>query len=101
MATTWNLQTVNTGADGSVTIQGNDNLPMGVYRIEEQENPAVSKMAVPFLVSVPLTNPAGDGWVYNVHVFPKNQTKPGSDIDKFVPELENKHDTADISQSVK
>ena len=99
--TTWNIQTVTTGADGSITIQGNDNLPMGVYRIEEQTNPAVAEKAGPCLVSVPLTNPAGDGWIYNVHVFPKNQIKPGPDIDKFVTELENKHDTADISESVK
>lgn len=74
---------------------------MGVYRIEEQTNPAVAEKADPCLVSIPLTNPAGDGWIYNVHVFPKNQIKPGPDIDKFVTELENKHDTADISESVK
>ena len=99
--TTWNIQIITTGADGSVTIQGNDNLPMGVYRIEEQTNPAVAEKADPCLVSIPLTNPAGDGWIYNVHVFPKNQIKPGPDIDKFVTKLENKHDTADISESVK
>lgn len=44
--------------------------------------------------------PAGDGRNYNVHVFPKNKIKPGTDIDKFVTELENKHDTADIFESV-
>lgn len=99
--TTWNIQTVTTGADGSVTISGNSNLPMGVYKVEEQTNPAVAVKADPCLVSVPLTNPAGDGWIYNVHIFPKNQIKPGPDIDKFVTELENKHDTADISESVK
>ncbi|MFR3144934.1 isopeptide-forming domain-containing fimbrial protein [Eubacterium sp. AM05-23] len=98
---TWNIQTVTTGADGSVTIRGNSNLPMGVYKVEEQTNPAVAVKADPCLVSVPLTNPTGDGWIYNVHVFPKNKIKPGPEIDKFVTELENKHDTADISESVK
>lgn len=98
---TWNIQTVTTGADGSVTIRGNSNLPMGVYKVEEQTNPAVAAKADPCLVSVPLTNPTGDGWIYNVHVFPKNKIKPGPEIDKFVTELENKHDTADISESVK
>lgn len=98
---TWNIQTVTTGTDGAVTIRGNDNLPMGIYQVEELANSAVAVKAEPFLVSVPLTNPTGDGWIYNVHVFPKNQIKPGPDIDKFVTELENKHDTADISESVK
>ncbi|MEG1331883.1 MAG: SpaH/EbpB family LPXTG-anchored major pilin, partial [Eubacterium sp.] len=99
--TGWNIKTVTTGEDGSVTISGNDNLPMGVYRVEEQDNPAVAQKAAPCLVSVPLTNPVGDGWIYNVHVFPKNQIKPGPDIDKFVTDLGNKHDTSDISESVK
>lgn len=99
--TTWNIQTVTTGADGAVTIRGNSSLPMGIYKVEEQTNPAIAIKADPCLVSVPLTNPTGDGWIYNVHVFPKNKIKPGPEIDKFVTELENKHDTADISESVK
>lgn len=53
-------------------------LPVGLYLVEETrlpgvaENQAVTK-AMPFLIMVPLTDPAGlQNWVYDVHVYPKN-----------------------------
>lgn len=99
--TSWQSQTLTTNVKGEATIAGNDNLPMGVYRVEELDNPAVTLKAKPFYVSVPLTNPEGDGWIYDVHVYPKNEIAPGPDIDKDVTEIGNKDDTADISESVK
>ena len=33
--------------------------------------------AAPFLVTVPLTNPDGNGWLSDVHVYPKNQSIAG------------------------
>ncbi|MCL2136624.1 MAG: SpaH/EbpB family LPXTG-anchored major pilin [Coriobacteriia bacterium] len=32
----------------------------------------ISSPCAPFLVAVPMTNPDGDGWLTNVHVYPKN-----------------------------
>lgn len=97
----WTSRTLTTNTQGEASITGNGNLPMGVYRVEELDNPAVTLKAKPFYVSVPLTNPEGDGWIYDVHVYPKNEIAPGPDIDKDVTEIGNKEDTADISESVK
>ncbi|MCL1838962.1 MAG: SpaH/EbpB family LPXTG-anchored major pilin, partial [Propionibacteriaceae bacterium] len=33
----------------------------------------ISQAAAPFVVAVPMTNPAGDGWLDEVHVYPKNE----------------------------
>jgi fimbrial isopeptide formation D2 family protein/LPXTG-motif cell wall-anchored protein len=33
----------------------------------------VSSVAASFLVAVPMTNPSGDGWLTDVHVYPKNE----------------------------
>lgn len=96
--TSWTPVTLTTDATGTATISGNSKLPQGVYLVQEIDNPAVDIKAEDCLVSLPLTNPAGDGWIYDVHVYPKNQLKPGPEIDKFITQLDNKHDTCDISQ---
>ncbi len=84
-----------TGDDGSVKLE---NLPMGLYYIEEtdiskaQINTATSGTAVwkkvsitkavaPFLITTPLPNSDPDSqktkpWLYDVHVYPKNDTNP-------------------------
>lgn len=84
-----------TGDDGSVKL---DQLPMGLYYIEEtdiskaQINTATSGTAVwkkvsitkavaPFLITTPLPNSDPDSqktkpWLYDVHVYPKNDTNP-------------------------
>ena len=33
----------------------------------------ISKVVAPFLVAVPMTNPAGNDWLTDVHVYPKNE----------------------------
>lgn len=54
----------------SVTFE---QLPIGLYLVEETSAPAqiVNKTAN-FLVSVPMTNEKGDGWIYDVVAEPKN-----------------------------
>ncbi|MDO5032341.1 SpaH/EbpB family LPXTG-anchored major pilin [Corynebacterium sp.] len=64
-----------TGTDGSANF---DNLAAGLYLVEEPSNQldangkAVTPSA-PFLVTVPMTNPDGNGWLDTVHIYPKNQ----------------------------
>ena len=99
--TSWTPVTLTTNAQGTATITGNSKLPMGIYLVQEIDNPAVDIKAADCLVSLPLTNPAGDGWIYDVHIYPKNQLKPGPEIDKFITQLDNKDDTCDISQENK
>ncbi|WP_277099948.1 SpaH/EbpB family LPXTG-anchored major pilin [Corynebacterium riegelii] len=52
-------------------------LPAGLYLVEEPGGQSADGKAVtpskPFLVTVPMTNPSGDGWLDTVHVYPKNQ----------------------------
>ena len=59
-----------TAADGLLTV---DELPLGLYYVEETLTPAGARAAAPFLVTLPITDPvtAGD-WLYDVHVYPKN-----------------------------
>ena len=72
--------TVTTGTDGSITYTiGTGRAFDGVYYVTEQPDGRVAAPAAPFLVSVPLEDPNyvegqsnGDGWLYNVHVYPKN-----------------------------
>jgi fimbrial isopeptide formation D2 family protein/LPXTG-motif cell wall-anchored protein len=49
------------------------NLDQGIYLVVEGESDRVTTPAAPFVVSVPMTNPAGDGWLTTVHVYPKNE----------------------------
>lgn len=52
-----------------------DDLDLGVYAVKETNAPSqvVSKTAN-FLVSVPMTNKAGDDWLYDIKAYPKNET---------------------------
>lgn len=99
--TSWTPVTLTTNEKGEASYSGNSKLPQGIYLLQEIDNPSVAIKAADCLVSLPLTNPAGDGWIYDVHVYPKNQLKPGPEIDKFITELDNKHDTCDISRENK
>lgn len=68
-----------TSADGTLKFTGLN----GYYYVEEdlsQSAPKISSEKVditvpvrPFIVSVPMTNKNGDGWITDVHVYPKNQ----------------------------
>lgn len=49
------------------------NLQLGVYLVKETKgDPHTTHFTKQFFVSIPMTNPQGDGWIYNVHVYPKN-----------------------------
>ena len=74
--------TCTTTATGTCDLT---DLPLGLYYVKEVSAPAGYTMAAPFLVTLPMTNPAGpDGnltttgdnnttWMYDVYVYPKNQ----------------------------
>lgn len=69
--------TGTTDQDGEVTFstEKNEGFTQGRYLVVEGEHPdKVTKPADPFLVDVPMTNPDGDGWIYVVHVYVKNET---------------------------
>jgi len=64
-----------------------DELDQGVYLVVEDDDHAssapkdpdgtpvtISTLTPNFLVAVPMTNPAGDGWLEIVHVYPKNES---------------------------
>lgn len=76
-----------TGEDGSVKL---DQLPMGLYYIEETniskaeidgKKVSITKAVAPFFITTPLPNSDPDSqkttpWLYDVHVYPKNDTNP-------------------------
>lgn len=81
--TGFTAQKIATDSNGQATFS---NLPAGVYLVTETEwenaRPAEAGYesngtetlvpADPFIVFLPMTNPAGDGWISNVNVYPKN-----------------------------
>lgn len=72
----------------------------GVYLVVEKDNAAVSQKAEPFYVSIPATNPEGDGWLYTVHVYPKNDLHGGPAIDKDVTRPGTDSDTFHVGQQI-
>lgn len=68
---------VSTASVSSVTTNssgiGETTLPRGIYLVIEQESPKTNFPIAPFIVSVPMTNPAGTGWMEEVNVYPKNE----------------------------
>lgn len=59
-----------TVADGTTKFA---NLPVGLYLVTETGAPAGVTPAIPFLISIPLTDPNNsNNWLYDVHVYPKN-----------------------------
>lgn len=66
-------ETVN----GVITFDG-PKVTQGLYYVSETNAPAnVTGKTDDFLVSLPMTNVEGNDWIYDVHVFPKNQTTYG------------------------
>ena len=61
------------------------NLALGRYLVvETQKAPNTTRPTPSFFVDVPMTNPDGNGWNYNVHVFPKNALVRGTvELTKF------------------
>ena len=72
---TWELTTGET-KDGKTQKSGQvkfENLPIGLYFVEETNAPAqIVNYTANFLVSIPMTNKDGDGWIYDVIANPKN-----------------------------
>lgn len=75
------VKSKETGKDGIVTFE---NLELGLYLVVESKKPVTVTEAVdPFLVSVPMTRIGKDGktnpteWLYDIHVYPKNNTSKG------------------------
>lgn len=82
--TAGNLEaTVQTNAAGLATYNFGT-AKDGTYLIREVANPAVEVAADPFYLSVPMTNPTEDGFIYNMFVYPKNTLKPGPTVSKDV-----------------
>lgn len=65
-------------SDGKTAFVTFSDLELGVYAVKETNAPSqvVSKTAN-FLVSVPMTNKAGDDWLYDIKAYPKNATVYG------------------------
>ena len=88
----WNVTGTYTGSEDATTIGTTDlgeatdvqttdddgvaefkKLDVGVYLVAEtNKDPHTTRVTPNFFVSIPMTNPEGDGWLYNVHVYPKN-----------------------------
>ena len=70
---------------GTVTF---DNLPLGIYLVEETDAPAGIVSGAPFIVSIPMVNEASDAWNYDVVAYPKNSEtkteKTVKDADKNI-----------------
>lgn len=65
----------DTDANGEAKF---DDLSLGLYLVQETAAPAqITGRVGDFLVSVPMTNAAGDDWLYDVHVYPKNSSTYG------------------------
>lgn len=64
-----------TDKNGTATFSG---LELGFYVVIETTVPdAVTTPMKPFLLSVPMTTTDGSDWLYDIHVYPKNETEYG------------------------
>lgn len=69
-----------TDSDGELTFSDitkgyyfvEENLAHGTPKVDGEEVEIASKVK-PFVVAVPMTNPDGEGWLTDVHVYPKNE----------------------------
>jgi hypothetical protein len=78
----------------------------GLYYVEETQsvgqatgNSQASQSFIPcepFLVSMPMSSPKGGGWLYDVHVYPKNYA---FSVDKYVNAADADYDFSDIRKS--
>lgn len=88
----WNVTEKYTGSEDATTIGTTDlgeamavestdkdgvakfaDLEVGVYLVAETNyDPHTTRVTPNFFVSIPMTNPDGDDWIYDVHVYPKN-----------------------------
>lgn len=80
------------GVDGIIEKE----LPLGIYLVQEISAPSqITAPVADFLVSIPMTDSTGDGWLYDVHVFPKNGSTYAPVTLKKVGVQENFDENAD------
>ena len=65
-----------TGEDGTVQF---DQLELGAYLVTEEGAVPGYYQTTPFLVMVPMANPKGSGWVYDVEANPKTEKDPSQE----------------------
>lgn len=66
---------VESAATDGTGLTSITDLPVGLYYVTETLYGPEVTPAVPFLVTLPMTNPESlSTWLYNVHVYPKNAT---------------------------
>ena len=92
----------------STGLSSVNNLPVGLYMVVETYVPNdVSYTTDPFLVSIPSTTADGQNWMYDINIYPKNQTdyptldKKVADDDDYSTAGNNGHalnDSATISE---
>ena len=87
------ITTGKTNSDGAVTIV----IPasaQGRYLVVENEKPDYAQdTTIPFLVDLPMTNPRGTGFLYDVFVYPKQVVKHDTDTDTELPPPDTDTDT--------
>ena len=72
------VETLVTNSEGIVVF---DELVLGRYYVKVTDVPTgTSEVPESFLVDVPMTNDTGDGWVYNIEVFPKVKVASGEAV---------------------
>lgn len=95
------IATVRTDANGYAKYSfGTGTTNDGRYLVVEKANAAVQTAANPFYLSVPLSNPAGDGWLYSITVYPKNDFVGAPSVNKNVNAIDATTATADIGDTV-
>lgn len=91
------VKTGLTDKEGQVTVIG---LEEGYYYFVENGSSAVrTANAVPFGLELPFTNQDGNGYIENLHVWPKNTLEDFPVINKTVEDLESKSNSYDIGES--
>ncbi len=77
----------------------------GRYLVVENEKPAdAAGTTVPFLVDLPMTDPAGTGFMYEVYAYPKQEInhaeEPDSEVDDTDEEIEKELPNPKITKKV-
>ena len=80
-----NYEITTSNVDGASKGIGKETVDVGIYAVVETKVPAgVTGKTKPFLLSVPMTDNEGKNWLYDIDVFPKNQTSyTGIDLIKY------------------
>lgn len=80
-----NYEITTSNEDGASKGIGTGTVDVGIYAVVETKVPAgVTGKTKPFLLSVPMTDNEGKNWLYDIDVFPKNQTSyTGIDLIKY------------------